>query len=78
MDDPVYTAIIATKISLLFSHPDEGRRLAPLQPRQVDSTETGIAARRGELLYKREFVKSLTQQQLRDRLIAIAQGMGAI
>lgn len=72
MSCPVHKSIVAANVSLLFSAPSEGRWLALLEPRETTAS-SGIAARDGKLYFNREFVKSLTNIELRETLLDIAR-----
>ena len=72
MNDPILAAIRAVEISLLFSHPDDGRVISRLRPREVRKANCGIERSGVYLLYERDFVKSMTHAQLKAALLSIS------
>lgn len=72
MSDPYLAALRAARVGLLISHPKEGMALARLMPREVAKSVNGLGCIGGDLLYEREYVKSLTQAELKTALLGIA------
>ncbi|WP_242218825.1 hypothetical protein [Shinella zoogloeoides] len=72
MSDPYLAALRAARVGLLFSHPEEGMALARLIPREVANSVNGLECIGGDLLYEREYVKSLTHAELKTALLGIA------
>jgi hypothetical protein len=69
MSDPVAKAIEVTRIGLLFSAPDKGAKLAKLTLKQADVCGSKIEMVAGEMVYGREYVKSLTAAELKEMLL---------
>lgn len=69
MHDPVFSAITAARVGLLWSAPDVGRALAQWPLIEVRGLREGIAVIDGKLRYDRDTVKSLTFEELRTRLV---------
>lgn len=73
MSDPYLAALRAARVGLLISHPKEAMALACLMPREVAKAVNGLECVGGDLLYEREYVKSLTHSELKAALLGIAR-----
>ncbi len=73
MQDPIYKAIVAAKIGLLFSHPAAGHAIAALQPIEVSRSRPGVKAVGDTLQFDREYVRSLTPNELKDHLVVLGE-----
>ena len=76
MNDPILAAIRAAEISLLISHPSDVGILSRLQPREVRKAKCGMERQGDYLLYERDFVKSMTHEQLKTTLLSIRGDSG--
>ncbi|MBB6487950.1 hypothetical protein GGD46_005260 [Rhizobium lusitanum] len=70
--DPIYKAIIGAKVSLLVTNTSLGSWLSDLQPIDRSDSCKDIELAGRNLWYNREFIKSLTSVQLREKLIRFA------
>jgi hypothetical protein len=73
MQDPIYKAIVAAKIGLLFSHPEAGHAIAALRPVEVSRSRAGVKIDGDALQFDREYVRSLTPNELKDRLVVLGE-----
>ena len=72
MSDPYLAALRAARVGLLISHPKEAMALACLIPREVAKAVNGLECIGDDLLYERDYVKSLTHAELKTALLGIA------
>lgn len=77
MQDPIYKAIVAAKIGLLFSHPEAGYAIAALRPVEVSRSRPGVKIDGEALQFDREYVRSLTPNELKDRLVVLGETLVA-
>jgi hypothetical protein len=75
MRDPIFSAIVAARIGLLWSDAATGKALSPWPIVQVPALPLGITFSDGELRYDRNVVKSFTPNELRDRLVHIGNSL---
>ena len=74
---PIYKAIVAAKIGLLFSHPEAGHAIAALQPMEISQFGPGLKIDGDALQFDREYVRSLTPNELKDRLVVLGERLVA-
>jgi hypothetical protein len=73
MQDPIYKAVVAAKIGLLFSHPEAGHAIVALRLVEISQSGPGVKIDGDALQFDREHVRSLTPNELKDRLVVLGE-----